>query len=66
MKSDGWKHVHKANSDSGGIFYFIGVIGALVYYIQLASGFWEIILAILKSLVWPAFFVYHIFQFLEI
>jgi len=66
MKDGGWKHVHKASSGSGGMFYFIGLIGALIYFIQQASGFWEIILAILKSFVWPAFFVYHIFQFLTI
>lgn len=40
--------------------YGLGVIGALVYFISTTSGFWNIILAILKSLVWPAFVVYKI------
>lgn len=40
--------------------YVLGVIGAAFYYIPLATGFWGVILAILKSLVWPAFLVYKI------
>ena len=46
----------------GGI-WFLGFIGALVYYIHYHSGtFWLVVLAFLKSLVWPAFVVYHVLQ----
>lgn len=45
---------------AGGGAYFLGFIGALVYYLQTASGFWNVVLAILKSIVWPAFAVYHL------
>lgn len=55
-----WHH-HRAK---GGAFYFLGVIGAAVYFVQQVSGFWPIVLAILKALVWPAFLVYQAFQFL--
>lgn len=44
--------------NSGNAVYGLGLIGALVYYIQQADGFWHIILAIVKGLVWPAFLVY--------
>ena len=44
----------------GGAVYGLGLIGALVYYIQHAHGFWPVILAILKGLVWPALLVYHL------
>lgn len=44
--------------------YFFGFIGALVYYIQQAEGFWEAILGILKALVWPAFVIYELLVFL--
>jgi hypothetical protein len=44
----------------GGAVYGLGLIGALVYYIQHAHGFWSVILAILKGLVWPALLVYHL------
>ena len=43
---------------AGGAVYGLGLIGALVYYIQHAHGFWAFVLGILKALVWPAFLVY--------
>lgn len=45
-----------------GFTLFLGFIGALVYFISIADGFWEVILAILKSFVWPAFIVYYSLQ----
>jgi hypothetical protein len=49
----------------GGAVYGLGLIGALVYYIQVASGFWGVVLAILKGLVWPAFVIYDLLKFLH-
>lgn len=66
MKDNHWKHVHHANSGGGGMFYFIGLIGALIYFLQQSGSFSEIIVGILKAIVWPAYFVYQIFQFLNI
>jgi hypothetical protein len=43
---------------AGGAVYGLGLIGALVYYIQHGHGFWGVVLGILKALVWPAFLVY--------
>ena len=49
------------NGTAGGGIWFLGFIGALVYYIHFHSGtFWLVVLAFLKSLVWPAFVVYHV------
>jgi hypothetical protein len=48
----------------GGAVYAFGLIGALVYYIQQANGFWAGVLGILKALVWPAFLIYHLLKFL--
>jgi hypothetical protein len=44
--------------------YGLGLIGALVYYISIANGFWLIILGILKALVWPAFLVFGTLKYL--
>lgn len=44
--------------------YGLGLIGALVFYIQQADGFWPVILAMLKAIVWPAFAVYDLLKFL--
>ena len=46
----------------GNAVYFLGLIGALVYYIQAATGFWGGVLGILKSLVWPAFVIYELLK----
>jgi len=45
---------------AGGI-WFLGFIGALVYYLHTHSGtFWLVLVAFMKSVVWPAFVVYHV------
>jgi hypothetical protein len=48
----------------GDAVYGLGIIGAMVYYIQAASGFWSVVLGILKALVWPVFLVYELLKFL--
>jgi len=53
-----WK-CHGMKGGSGAI-YGLGFIGAAVYYIQQATGFWMGVLGILKALVWPAFLVYKL------
>lgn len=39
--------------------YGLGLIGAAIYYISTASGFWMGLLGLLKALVWPAFLVFE-------
>lgn len=53
------------NAGGGDAVYAFGIIGALVYYVQQAEGFWPIVIAILKALVWPAFVVYDLLKFLS-
>lgn len=48
----------------GDAVYGLGLIGALVYYIGHASGFWPAIVGILKALVWPVFLVYELLGYL--
>ena len=47
------------NNATGGAIYGLGLIGAAVYYIQAATGFWMGVVGFLKALVWPAFLVYE-------
>ncbi len=49
-------HVQKGSS---GAIYGLGFIGAVIYFISHASGFWMGALGILKAMVWPAFLVYE-------
>lgn len=39
--------------------YGLGLIGAMIYFISKASGFWMGALGFLKALVWPAILVYE-------
>ena len=48
----------------GGAFYGLGFIGAAVYYIATATGFWMGVLGVLKAIVWPAFLIYEALKFL--
>jgi len=45
-------------------WYILAMIGSAVYFVQQASGFWPVVLALLKALVWPAFLIYDLFKFL--
>ena len=45
---------------TGGCIWFLGFVGALIYYVSAASGFWPTVLAILKALVWPALLVFKL------
>ena len=39
--------------------YFMGFIGAAIYYISTATDFWIGVVGVLKAIVWPAFLVYE-------
>lgn len=51
--------MHCGHGCVGG-FYGLGFIGAAVYYISTATGFWAGVLGVLKAIVWPAFVVFHL------
>ena len=44
---------------SSGAVYGLGLIGAAIYFISQATGFWMGVLGFLKAIVWPAFLVYE-------
>lgn len=48
----------RPGSAGGGAVYGIGLIGALVYFLQHASNFTEGVFGVLKAIVWPALLVY--------
>ena len=49
---------------TGGWIYFLGFVASLIYYIQTAPTFWDAVIGFFKAIVWPAFMIYGIFQFL--
>jgi hypothetical protein len=68
-KSAANKNLHmndnKITNKSSDAVYGLGVVGSLVYYISTATSFWMGMLGVLKALVWPAFLVYELLQFLH-
>lgn len=52
-------------SGIAGAAYFMAFIGAAVYYIQQATTFGIGVLGFLKALVWPAFLIYNLLEFLK-
>jgi len=50
----------------GGAVYGLGFIGAAIYYIYNATGFWMGVLGFLKAMVWPAFLIYELMKFLGV
>jgi hypothetical protein len=55
------KYTRGGSSDA---VYGFGLIGAAIYYISSASGFWMGFLGFLKAIVWPAFLVYELLKYL--
>lgn len=55
--------VNKTEGATGYVL-FLAWVGALVFFVNQANGFWEVVLAFLKSLVWPAFLVYEVLEML--
>jgi len=56
--------VQDCGNGCGGAFYFLGFIGALVYYLSTAPTFWDGFLGFFKAIFWPAFLVHGLLIFL--
>ncbi|MFH1848791.1 MAG: hypothetical protein ABH879_01240 [archaeon] len=54
----------KMDCGCGSMFYLLGLIGAAIYYISAATGFWNGVLGFLKALVWPIILVMELLKFL--
>lgn len=57
--------VTNASAPFGGV-YLITIIGAAVYFVEAADGFWEVVFALLKAIVWPGFAVYRALELLNV
>jgi hypothetical protein len=53
-------------SPSSGSVYGLGLIGAAIYFISTATGFWMGVLGFLKAIVWPVFLVLEAFRTLGV
>ena len=55
--------MNKRYAASSGAVYGLGFIGAVIYYISVATGFWMGVLGFLKAIIWPTFLVYELLKF---
>ena len=55
-----------AGSGAAGTIWFLGFIGAAVYFIQQATSFGTGVLGLLKACVWPAYLIYNLLDYLKI
>lgn len=54
------------NKGPAGGVYMMGFVGSAVYFVGSVDGFWNIIVALLKAAVWPAFLINRVFELLRI
>jgi hypothetical protein len=60
------KQMVMAHKGPAGGFYFLTYIGAAVHFVGNVDGFWNIVVALLKAAVWPAFLINRVFDLLRI
>lgn len=49
-----------------GFVFFLTYFGALVYFINQADGFWQVVYSFIQAAVWPAILIYKAFTVLGI
>jgi hypothetical protein len=55
-----------AGAAGAGAVYGLGFIGALVYFIQTATSFWDGVWGVVQSIFWPGFLVWGLLHFLKL
>jgi hypothetical protein len=50
----------------GGAAYGLGFLGAAIYYISTATGFWNGVWGVIKAIVWPAFLTFELMKYLGV
>jgi hypothetical protein len=59
------KEKKKVMDNGWGSIYGMAFLGALVYYIQHATSFWDGLLGIAKAIFWPAMMIYKLLDSLK-
>jgi hypothetical protein len=56
----------RAAASASAPVYGLGLIGALVYFIQYADSLWTGVLGVFKAILWPALLVYELLKYLHL
>lgn len=59
------KIINKYGGGHSGAIYGIGVIGALIYFLQRSTTFTDGLIGVIKALGWPALLVYKALELLK-
>lgn len=55
------------NAGAGnGAVYGLGFVGALIYFIQTSTSFWDGVWGIVQAILWPAYLVFEILKFFKL
>lgn len=55
----------KCSSGSGAL-YGLGVIGAMIYFLQRATSVWDQLVGIIQAVFWPAVVLYKVLELLNL
>lgn len=61
-KVENWGNGKSSGSGSGGVFYGLGFVGALVYYIQAADTLGDGLIGVGRAVIWPATVAYKLLE----
>ena len=65
MSENNERRTRRYRSSSDAV-YGLGLIGALIYFIQHATSFGDGVLGFLKALIWPVLIVYNLLEHLKL
>lgn len=61
----GKKEIINQNGPMGSVL-FVAWFGALVYFINHAEGFWEVVFAFIQACIWPGIVLYKVLEILAV
>lgn len=65
-KKNWWNHRKMWRGGGHGHLYGLGIIGALFYFLQSASGIQGVVVGIVKAVFWPSFLVFKALELLKV
>jgi hypothetical protein len=65
-KDKKWNKNITVNKGGSGVIYGLGLIGAVIYYIQHATTFMIGVIGVIKAVFWPAVLIYYVFDKLKL
>lgn len=55
------------NASAGnGAVYGLGFVGALIYFIQTSTSFWDGVWGIVQAILWPAYIVFELLKYFKL